>query len=132
MYKRQHDWLDKTLETLKANTDRPIIVKTKGYNPIIGYDKDGGYIVKGKDKQKPSGPIDWDNAYAIVTYNSNSLVNAIIDGIDVLADMNSCWSIYTGEPLLWLKYLAHCQYNSHENDSGEWFDCCNSWQQTVQ
>ena len=68
----------------------------------------------------------------VVTYNSNSLVNAIIDGIDVEASNNSCWSIYDNDRITWLKYLVHCQYNSHENNSGEWFDCCNSWQQTVQ
>ena len=33
-----HDWLDKTIATLKDNTDRPIIIKNKGYNPIMGRD----------------------------------------------------------------------------------------------
>ena len=66
-----HDWLDKTIKTLKENTDRPIFIKNKGYNPIIGHDKHGGYIVTGKDNVKPRGPIDWDDAYDVFTYKSN-------------------------------------------------------------
>jgi hypothetical protein len=86
-----HNWLDQTLKTLKENTDRPIIVKTKGYNPIIGVDKNGGYVVAGKDNQKPSGPIDWDDAYAIVTYNSNITLEATTRGIPCFTDPhNAC------------------------------------------
>ena len=84
-------WLEKTLNTLKQNTDRPIIVKNKGYNPIIGNDKDGGYIVIGKDNTQPSGPIDWDNAYAIVTYNSNITLEATTKGVPCFTDIhNAC------------------------------------------
>ena len=45
------NWLDNTLKTLRSNTGRPIIVKNKGYNPIIGLDKNGGYIVTEKTTQ---------------------------------------------------------------------------------
>ena len=70
---------------------RTIIVKNKGYNPIIGYDKHGGYKVTGKDNTKPSGPIDWNNAYAIVTYNSNISLEATTRGIPCFTDEhNAC------------------------------------------
>jgi|TARA_A100001015_G_scaffold30643_1_gene34114 hypothetical protein len=86
-----HDWLDKTLKILKTHTDRPIIVKNKGYNPIIGLDKKGGYMVTGNDHSKPSGPIDWDNAYAIVTFNSNITLEATTRGIPCFTDThNAC------------------------------------------
>ena len=86
-----HDWLDKTLATLKQHTDRPIIIKNKGQNPIIGYDNNRGYIVTGKDNAKPSGPIDWDNAFAIVTYNSNISLEATTRGIPCFTDKhNAC------------------------------------------
>lgn len=86
-----HDWLDNTLRTLKANTDRPILVKNKGYNPIIGKDINGGYIVTGKDNTPPSPPIDWDDAYAIVTYNSNISLEATTRGIPCFTDShNAC------------------------------------------
>ena len=106
------------------------IVREKPYNPKMQITAKGYMDKIDTPTDHSGGPITdiLARTKQLVTYNSNSLVNAIIDGIDVLADMNSCWSIYTGEPLLWLKYLAHCQYNSHENDSGEWFDCCNRWQ----
>ena len=85
------DWLDKTIATLKANTDRPIIIKNKGYNPIMGRDANGGMIVTGKDDSKPSGPIDWDNAYAVVTYNSNISLEATTRGIPCFTDVhNAC------------------------------------------
>ena len=87
----QEHWLENTLKTLKQNTDRPIIVKNKGYNPIIGTDKDGGYIITGKDNTKPSGPIDWNEAYAIVTYNSNITLEATTKGIPCFTDThNAC------------------------------------------
>ena len=76
-----HSWLDETIATLKANTDRPIVVKNKGYNPIIGHDKNGGYIVTGKDNTPPRPPIDWDSTFAIVTYNSNITLEATTRGI---------------------------------------------------
>jgi hypothetical protein len=86
-----HDWLDNTLRTLKANTDRPILVKNKGYNPIIGKDINGGHIVTGKDNTPPSPPIDWDDAYAIVTYNSNISLEATTRGIPCFTDThNAC------------------------------------------
>ncbi len=86
-----HDWLDNTLKVLKENTDRPIIVKNKGYNPIIGKDSNGGYIVTGKDKSQPSGPIDWAKAYAIVTFNSNITLEATTKGIPCFTDIhNAC------------------------------------------
>jgi hypothetical protein len=86
-----HNWLDDTLKILKKHTDRPIIVKNKGYNPIIGYDQNGGYIVTGKDNQKPSGPINWDDAFAIVTYNSNISLEATTRGIPCFTDPhNAC------------------------------------------
>ena len=55
-------------------------------------------------------------------------MNALLDGIKVEASDNSCLSIYDCDRMLWLKYLAHCQYNSHENDSGDWYERCNQWQ----
>jgi hypothetical protein len=86
-----HDWLDNTMATLKASTDRPIIIKNKGYNPIMGYDKDGGMTVTGKDNTAPSGPIDWDDAFAIVTYNSNISLEATTRGIPCFTDEhNAC------------------------------------------
>ena len=85
------NWLKNTLTKLKENTDRPIIVKNKGYNPTIGYDSLGRLIVTGKDNTPPSEPIDWDDAYAVVTYNSNITLEATTRGIPCFTDIhNAC------------------------------------------
>jgi len=85
------DWLEKTLAILKANTDRPIIVKTKGYNPIVGYDEQGRLIVKGKDNSPPQGKLNWNTVYAVVTYNSNITLEATTRGIPCFTDAhNAC------------------------------------------
>lgn len=85
------DWLDNTLKTLKENTDRPVIVKTKGYNPIIGYDNQGAMKVIGKDNNPPLGKLDWNDTYAIVTYNSNITLEATTKGIPCFTDVhNAC------------------------------------------
>ena len=85
------DWLEKTLTVLKANTDRPIIVKTKGYNPIVNYDQQGRLIVTGKDNNPPQGKLDWNTVYAIVTYNSNITLEATTRGIPCFTDIhNAC------------------------------------------
>lgn len=86
-----NNWLEKTLTTLKANTDRPIIIKTKGYNPIVGYDNNGQLIVTGKDNNPPQGKINWNTVHAIVTYNSNITLEATARGIPCFTDThNAC------------------------------------------
>ena len=86
-----HNWLEKTLETLKNNTDRPIVVREKKYNPIVGYNEDGSLVVQGKQQSNNTGPVDWDNAYAIVTYNSNITFEATTKGIPIFCDKhNAC------------------------------------------
>jgi hypothetical protein len=85
------DWLDKTLKILRANTDRPIKIRNKGYNPLVGYNKQGHLIVNGKDNTPPSEPIVWDNVHAIVTYNSNITLEATSRGIPCFTDIhNAC------------------------------------------
>mgnify|MGYP001189863800 FL=1 len=126
-----HDWTDRIIEKYK---NEKYVVREKPYNPPMQITNKGYMDKIDTPTDNSSGPIAEVMARTkkVVTYNSNSLVNAIIDGIDVEASNNSCWSIYDNDRVTWLKYLVHCQYNSHENNSGEWFDCCNSWQQTVQ
>jgi len=121
------DWTEKMLEKYAGEK---CVVREKPYNPPMQITSKGYMDKIDKPTDNSDGPMSEILAQTkkVVTYNSNSLVSAIIDGIDVEASDNSCWSIYEGNRMLWLKYLVHCQYNSHENDSGEWFDCCNFWQ----
>jgi hypothetical protein len=60
-------------------------------NAMKGRDKNGGYIVTGKDNIPPSPLIDWDDTYAVVTYNSNISLEATTRGIPCFTDVhNAC------------------------------------------
>jgi len=87
----QEDWLSKTLETLRANTDREIVVRNKGYNPDSKIDELGRLMPGANDNEDTATPIDWNNTHAIVTFNSNITIEATARGIPVYTDvMNSC------------------------------------------
>jgi len=87
----QENWLSKTLETLRTNTDREIVIRNKGYNPDSKIDELGRLMPGPNDTEDTTTPIDWDNTHAIVTFNSNITIEATARGIPVFTDiMNSC------------------------------------------
>jgi len=106
------------------------IVREKPYNPRMQITEKGYMDKIDEPTDNSAGPLTevLEKTKKVVTYNSNTLVNALLDGIKVEASDNSCLSIYDCDRMLWLKYLAHCQYNSHELDSGDWYERCNQWQ----
>ena len=83
------DWLDNTLNILRANTDRPIEVREKPYNPTIEIDHVGA-TVKVDRPTNHQGKIDWSKYFATVTYNSNTLVESLTNGVPVLCDPINC------------------------------------------
>lgn len=87
----KQDWLENTLKILKENTNRNIVVRKKGYNPIVGFDNDGAMVVTGKEKNETDGKLDWSNVYAIVAFNSNITLEATTRGVPVFCDEhNAC------------------------------------------
>ena len=87
----QEDWLSKTLETLRANTDREIVVRNKGYNPDSKIDELGRLMPGPSDSEDTATPIDWNDTHAIVAFNSNITIESTARGIPVFTDtMNSC------------------------------------------
>jgi len=87
----QEDWLSKTLKTLRANTDREIVVRNKGYNPNSKIDELGRLMPGPNDNEDAVTPIDWNNTHAIVAFNSNITIEATARGVPVFTDsMNSC------------------------------------------
>lgn len=87
----QHSWLEDTLKILRANTDRNIVVRKKGYNPTVGYDKDGALVVTGKEENDTTSKLDWSNVYTIVAFNSNITLEATTRGIPVFCnEHNAC------------------------------------------
>jgi len=79
------DWLDKTLLTLKKSTDRQIDIREKPYNPTIAVDHVGA-TVKVDRPTVHKGSIDWTQYHATVTYNSNTMVASLENGVPVFCD----------------------------------------------
>jgi len=87
----QEGWLHKTLEILRANTDREIVVRNKGYNPDSKIDGFGRLMPGPNDNEDTGTPIDWNGTHAIVAFNSNITIEATARGVPVFTDiMNSC------------------------------------------
>tara|TARA_B100000575_G_scaffold287551_1_gene286086 strand:- start:727 stop:1536 length:810 start_codon:yes stop_codon:yes gene_type:complete len=79
------DWLDKTIKTLKENTDREIDIREKPYNPIVAKDHVGA-TVKIETKTVHKSEINWNDYHAMVTYNSNTMVASLTNGVPVFCD----------------------------------------------
>ena len=79
------NWLDKTIKTLKENTDREIDIREKPYNPIVGKDHVGA-TVKIETPTVHKGEINWNDYHAMVTYNSNTMVASLTNGVPVFCD----------------------------------------------
>jgi hypothetical protein len=79
------DWLNDTLKILKESTDRPIDVREKPYNPSIEIDHVGA-TVKVNRPTKHQGDICWADYYATVTYNSNTAIASLHNGVPVFCD----------------------------------------------
>ena len=83
------NWLDNTLTTLRANTDREIVVREKPYNPTVAIDHVGA-TVKIEKPTKDQGRINWSDYYAMVTYNSNTMIASLTEGVPVFCDPFNC------------------------------------------
>jgi len=79
------DWLDNTIKILKENTDREINVREKPYNPTIEIDHVGA-TVKVDKPTVHKGNINWNDYHATVTYNSNTMVASLTNGVPVFCD----------------------------------------------
>ena len=77
--------MDQTLKTLKNNTDREIDIREKPYNPTIAVDHVGA-TVKIDRPTTHQGEIVWLDYYATVTYNSNTAIASLTNGVPVFCD----------------------------------------------
>ena len=83
------DWVDKTIKVLKENTDRPIEVREKPYNPAIATDYVGATVKV--DKPTNHQPrINWNEYFACVTYNSNTMIESFTNGVPVFCEPHVC------------------------------------------
>jgi hypothetical protein len=140
-----NEWCRDTVKTLRTYTDRPIEIRThpgvsaKGWGNHEELFKEflfGNYknisFVNGRD-------VPWEdqilNAYCIVAYTSGLSIDAVVNGVPVIAcdEGNFAWNV--GEKKLsnienlklvsdadvhqWLKNLAYCQWTPKEMGSGQ-------------
>tara|TARA_R110000803_G_scaffold61286_2_gene121080 strand:+ start:687 stop:1505 length:819 start_codon:yes stop_codon:yes gene_type:complete len=83
------DWVDKTIKVLKENTDRPIEIREKPYNPAIATDYVGATVKV--DKPTNHQPrINWNEYFACVTYNSNTMIESFTNGVPVFCEPHVC------------------------------------------
>jgi hypothetical protein len=85
----QENWLTNTLKILRANTDRQIDVREKPYNPTVETDHVGA-TVKVDRPTTHQGVINWKEYFAMVTYNSNTMIASLTNGVPVFCDADNC------------------------------------------
>jgi hypothetical protein len=76
------DWIADTLKTLSNTTDRYVDIREKPYNPNISTDQYGA-TVKVDRPTEQKGPIDWSQYHAVITFNSNTMIEALHNGVPV-------------------------------------------------
>lgn len=81
-------WLHETLNILKQNTDRQIDIREKPYNPIVAKDNVGA-TVKIDTATNHQPQISWGEYHAMVTYNSNTMIESLTNGVPVFCDPNN-------------------------------------------
>jgi len=79
------DWVTESLQTLSQATDRYVDVREKPYNPMVEKDR-YGFTVKKDRPTDHKGPIDWSRYHAVVTFNSNTVIEALHNGVPVFCD----------------------------------------------
>lgn len=103
------EWLENTLEWIKSQTDRPIIIKEKGDGELQKFLRD---------------------CWAVVAFSTRGAVDAAIHGIPVFSSpMCASWPVHAGndieKPELkdrheWLCSLAYATWDFEEIDSVDW------------
>lgn len=117
------DWIEETINKLKEYTDRPIIVRNK---TKLRIDRALRYTIYDQ--------FDYDNVFALVTYNSIAATEAIAYGIPAftlapnaassmcLSDLSKIETPYyptSDEVYKWCCYLAYNQFNNEELANGD-------------
>jgi len=120
-------WLDHTLRILPKYTNKPVVIREKPTQQVIGINNQ---IIKPLTF-KHSNTIEQElvNAFAVVTYNRGVTVQATLEGIPIVCDQNNAASPITNRieeidnPLFvpreqWLHQLVHHQYRTREMIDG--------------
>ena len=126
-----HKWLENTLTELKKYTDRPIIIRLKPNETPVRLINNCLYPIKNK-KSTTEIPLSehLTNCHAVITYNSNISLDAILAGIPIVVpNLNAAYPLstqlqkietpeYPENRYEWLKHLAYNQFTMEEIKSG--------------
>jgi hypothetical protein len=148
-----NQWCWDTIHQIREYSDRPIEIRThpgvsdKGWGNHEGLFKDFAFTSSLKDISFVNGrDLPWEkhlkDAYCVVAYTSGLSIDAVVEGIPVIAcdEGNFAWNI--AERKLknienlkleseenvqqWLQNLAYCQWTPQEMESGECWSHLNS------
>ena len=128
-------WLNTTINTLKNNTDRPIVVRPHPRGSIVLNNMPPGVQVERPNKLKntyDSYDMHFD-CHAVVNYNSGTGIQTAIAGVRPIVDITSLShpvaidytdieKPYDLDRQLWLTQICHTEYTVDELRRGTWLN----------
>lgn len=139
-FNNDYDWLEKTIQTIKKNTDRKILIREKTINNSENLKSISIKSKLNEEYSNNSLENDLENAWCVVTYNSMVAIEALIRGVPVFTDtkMSAAFKMaendfariespyYPENRMEFLYHLSYSQFTVHEIASGEAYRILNS------
>ena len=125
IFPNSKSWLDQSLKSIQQYSDKPIVVREKPTQHILGTNNQ--IIRPLRFDHEKTIEEELEDAYAVVTYNSGVTVEATIMGVPVICDQNNAaapisnrlehlanLSLNDSLTESWLYQLVHHQYSTKE------------------
>lgn len=123
------EWLVESYRQIKSKTDRRVYVRPHPKAPTH---------LRINGIEEHSGPINWDDVHAVVTFNSNIAVEAVVAGVPAFVDdigsmalqvanrsLSDIESPWYPQRTRWAQDLAYTQWTPQEIKNGEaWSHVC--------
>lgn len=116
-------WLVESYRKIKSRTDRKVLFRPHPKAP-------SHLRINGLEEH--NGPINWDEVHAVVTFNSNVAVEAVVAGVPAFVDDIGSMALPVASRSLddiespwypqrdrWMQDLAYCQWTPQEIRNGE-------------
>lgn len=89
-WQQRFDWLHNTVQTIKKNTDRKIIIREKQHSSEIIKKANFNLPLINEEYSEKSLNDDLRDAWCVVTYNSMVSLNSLIEGVPLFSDSKLC------------------------------------------
>jgi len=116
-------WLVESYRAIKSHTDRRVYVRPHPKAPKH---------LRINGAEEHAGPINWDDVHAVVTFNSNIAVEAVVAGVPAFVDDIGSMALQVGNRSIaniespwypqrtrWAQELAYTQWTPQEIRNGE-------------